>query len=804
MPKAKCLCYATLFTAAFLVCIASGTRAEWLEDGNPICTYAGNQEAVGITSDGVGGAILVWQDGRSVPGPSIVAQRVDGHGNALWDEDGLPVCPVHAGYQYSPAIAPDGEGGALIAWMDDSAGDYDIWAQRMDAIGAVEWGLSCVLVCEATRDQQAPAVISDGAGGAIIVWEDDRSGELDIYAQRINAEGVPQWLGNGVPICMVEEDQSNLDVVSDGEGGAIITWHDRRQGATEDIFAQRVDADGDVLWEAGGVAVHEENGQHQTYPALVADGAGGAIIAWTDNRFPEPRSFDVCAQRIDDEGSMQWGPDGVLLCDADYEQRFPAVISDGAGGAIVTWTDHRTGVWEVFAQRVDADGVPQWTDNGIALSTAGNSQYDQAVVSDGAGGAVVTWYGYMAGWQIYAQRVDAGGTPQWDPDGVPLCTAAGTQGYPKIASDGDGGGIVTWRDLRSTVDHDIYAQRVTRQGFWGLPAPVITSIEDVPEDEGGHVSITFDASRLDVLPDSVITHYKVWRDTLQEGALRIRDRAINPVGPGPTSHRPIGEVCLSGAGGDWELIGTVDAQQLPQYVFTAETLSDSTSLDPAGESYYVSAHASGPSDFWDSEPDSGCSVDNLAPDAPVGLAAGCIPGAQIRLHWNPNTEEDLSHYAIYRGTTPDFVPSEGNRIGTATDTSHVDDDPWGENYYKVSAWDVHENEGDHALLTPDEITGAPGTERPYGNVLSQNVPNPFASSTRIVFSMEAEGPVRLRVFDAKGRLVRVLADEVREPRRYAETWDGRDSNGRAVPAGTYFYRLDAPGWTGVKKMTLAK
>ena len=64
--------------------------------------------------------------------------------------------------------------------------------------------------------------------------------------------------------------------------------------------------------------------------------------------------------------------------------------------------------------------------------------------------------------------------------------------------------------------------------------------------------------------------------------------------------------------------------------------------------------------------------------------------------------------------------------------------------------------------------------------------------------------MRLRVFDAKGRLVRVLVDEVREPNHYVDQWDGKGDNGRPVSAGTYFYTLDMPGWRTSKKMTLAR
>lgn len=88
--------------------------------------------------------------------------------------------------------------------------------------------------------------------------------------------------------------------------------------------------------------------------------------------------------------------------------------------------------------------------------------------------------------------------------------------------------------------------------------------------------------------------------------------------------------------------------------------------------------------------------------------------------------------------------------------------------------------------------------------LSQNAPNPFSSATRISFRVDTEGPVALMVFDAKGRLVKSLVDEVLEPDLYIEQWDGRDGDGRALPSGTYFYRLNTQAGKEVKKMTLAR
>jgi len=45
-----------------------------------------------------------------------------------------------------------------------------------------------------------PQITSDGAGGAVIVWRDWRSGRWDIYAQRINSSGIPLWTGDGLGV----------------------------------------------------------------------------------------------------------------------------------------------------------------------------------------------------------------------------------------------------------------------------------------------------------------------------------------------------------------------------------------------------------------------------------------------------------------------------------------------------------------------------------------------------------------------------------------------------------------------------
>ncbi|MCI0698556.1 T9SS type A sorting domain-containing protein, partial [candidate division KSB1 bacterium] len=242
------------------------------------------------------------------------------------------------------------------------SGNSDIYAQRINASGVVQWTADGVAICTATNDQFYTTILSDGAGGAIITWDDDRSGSdyPAIYVQRINASGVVQWTADGVAICTATSYQVSPTIVSDGAGGAIITWNDFRSGGDySHIYAQRINASGVVQWTAdgvatGGVAIGPEP-KEESRPTIVGDGAGGAIITWRDQR--SGIYSDIYAQRINASGVVQWTADGVAIGTATNDQESPNIASDDAGGAIITWQDYRSGSGDIYAQRVRSDGT---------------------------------------------------------------------------------------------------------------------------------------------------------------------------------------------------------------------------------------------------------------------------------------------------------------------------------------------------------------------------------------------------------------------------------------------------------------
>jgi hypothetical protein len=169
-----------------------------------------------IVSDGAGGSILTWTDYRS-GGGDIYAQRVDARGNPVWIADGVPVSTA-TNNQYADAILPDDSGGAIIAWTDYRSGSGDIYAQRVDPSGNPLWTPGGVAICTATDSQQDPKLVSDDAGGVFIVWEDRRAGLFydDIYAQRVNASGTVLWTPDGVVVSAAAEYQIHHNIASDG------------------------------------------------------------------------------------------------------------------------------------------------------------------------------------------------------------------------------------------------------------------------------------------------------------------------------------------------------------------------------------------------------------------------------------------------------------------------------------------------------------------------------------------------------------------------------------------------------------
>ena len=88
--------------------------------------------------------------------------------------------------------------------------------------------------------------------------------------------------------------------------------------------------------------------------------------------------------------------------------------------------------------------------------------------------------------------------------------------------------------------------------------------------------------------------------------------------------------------------------------------------------------------------------------------------------------------------------------------------------------------------------------------LYQNFPNPFNPSTIIRYELPKDSQVKLDIFDVKGRYIRSLSDNTEAAGTHNVQWDSRDSQGRKVPNGVYFYTITTNDFTQTNKMVFIK
>jgi|JFJP01.1.fsa_nt_gi hypothetical protein len=273
----------------------------WDANGIPVCTVSGDQTLPNIASDSMGGAFITWQDNRRTT-KAIYAQRINPQGQRQWQADGMPVC-VKGDPALAPRIAATAKGEAIITWQNgNSGGTWDIYAQKVN-IDTISWALNGVSVCSAPLSQMNPVIVADGFGGAIVTWEDTRTSfsNPDIYAQSITSSGLVQWTPNGIPICTLPEIQATPAITSDGAGGAIIGWEDYRSGNYYDIYAQRVNHSGSAMWSNNGQAICIAP-KDQRSVGITGNGKGGAIITWHDRR--NNSGWVIYAQGVQADGTL--------------------------------------------------------------------------------------------------------------------------------------------------------------------------------------------------------------------------------------------------------------------------------------------------------------------------------------------------------------------------------------------------------------------------------------------------------------------------------------------------------------------
>jgi hypothetical protein len=465
---------------------------------------------------------------------------------------------------------------------------------------------------------------------------------------------------------------------------------------------------------------------------------------------------------------------------------------------VADWTSGLQ-VIQVSQRRFNTDGNVGWS---LAVDASSDTIFGARLTTTQTG--TVTW------------ELSADGGSSWQE----FLPGAAYQAFPTLGSD------LKWRSSHFYTGGGINPACTDLKIEWLYSFAMIDSIVDVPNDQGGWARVYFTRSGLDFSGDSLqIVDYYVW-SRIDDAALaaRIRseasllpDQEIRPATVEATallSESLLGFRTVSIEGrrflvsessamsgfppGTWEVVASVPSLQQDQYITRIPTLGDSTAGGIAWTVHCVSAHTGDPSVWYVSPPDSGYSVDNLAPAPPPNIRMT----SPVEVAWDECPDDDFNYFTVY-GSDVSGLDTTAVLVGYTIETMmDVSGDVF--DYYHVTATDFAGNEGD-ASSVENEYAGVGRVEDlPVAFALKPNRPNPFESGTVIGFDLPEPCVVRLEIVDVQGRVVWVLTDEAWPAGRHSVVWTGENAVGGDAGPGVYFVRIKAGEFKAANKMLRMK
>lgn len=340
------------------------------------------------------------------------------------------------------------------------------------------------------------AAVTDGNDGLITAWQSSNT----LMIQRKTVGGKVKWntVASPVTVFTGAVGINFLDIISDGKGGAYVSWNNLIDQYTYDVYLQHVSASGDLLFGSGGRKVNSPAITVNTGGKLCLSG-DGVIIVWGNEQVdpwgPNPQNSNVFVQRFDALGNPQWAGD-MPVSTVLSQKMFPVIVADNNGGAFVCFSDSRNSDkdqagyytnFDIYMQHLDSNGQRLWGMQDSILTNEAGSQmtyeaytsvfYSNSIVQDGAGGFVVVFIN-ADGSALYAQRVHSNGSRAWA-SATAFIGEYNTKYTLRVIPDGQNGIVATWHTVPPS-GRFVYAQRVAADGSlpWASSPLIINSATD--------------------------------------------------------------------------------------------------------------------------------------------------------------------------------------------------------------------------------------------------------------------------------------------------------------------------------------
>jgi hypothetical protein len=333
-----------------------------------------------------------------------------------------------------------------------------------------------------------------------------------------------------------------------------------------------------------------------------------------------------------------------------------------------------------------------------------------------------------------------------------------------------------------------------------LSEGTIAAVKDVPNDQGKQVEVIWTRFGGDGPSDNPVQTYYVWR--LSESTVAAKTKPTYASLEAVPAVKVDAGATVAFDGEIWTQVASQPAAQMELYSAIAPTLYDSTDAGMHMTTFMVSGHTADSQIYVNSEPATGYSIDNLAPQAPANVAT-TVGRAWINVTWDDPADEDFNYFIVYRSTEDGFDPDAAGPFKQVT-SPRLDDEAievGSTYYYRIAAVDFAGNRSDVSdQSSPGVVTGTEtSADVPERFALHQNYPNPFNPTTTVEYDVPVTGKVTVVLFDVVGRPVRTLINGQIAAGRHKAVIDAG-----SLPSGTYFLRMLTKDGVFERTITLLK
>ncbi len=631
-----------------------------------------------------------------------------------------------------------------------------------------QWSNNPLISNELISETNNPVDISvseDNLGGAFIVWQDTKQSQTpDIFFQHFNVDGYVSFKSSGKRVSNLKGPKVN-PVLSNSHGNiSVVLWKDFSAENNGNLYIQKLQTNGNLLWGEHGVAIAQGNNEILNYSCSL-DKNGIAYISFVEKNNLSISSYTVYFQKISATGEPMFNSP-IRISSSANAKNFSSVFSDDKGGAYILWIENENNIAQVRSQHIDESGNFDWKKEPNILSgqvasvfiyraikvnsnliylcwqtqgkqkkiyhqlfnLAGNNIYGVSglaipckkgtpsnpiplLASDST--IILCWINELNNDKdIYVQKFRLNGKVLWSEDSAAYLKLKGNQFAQSITSDGRGGAIIAYFEkAENNLQPDIYAQRISRKGefLWGVGG---VALANSPNSE---------KSYLNLIPDQ------------NNGVIGIFKEKRN------------GSIGIYG-----------------QRVFSNKTYSSQVV------------------DF-----------------------STTLVGDSVLINWKTSNEKEIFTYKIDRLIQGESADSSWKEIATIlsnglqrTNNYQYLDFPntAGTIFYRLRQYDRNGVEQLSEITRVDFIS-----EDINEPMVFQNIPNPFSDSTSITFILPYEQRVKFEIYNSRVELIKEFYIE--------NTIAGRNKiyfSAENIPPGIYFYRFTAGDYTQVKKMIVTR